>query len=275
MTRAIMERTAHRPWPPPDRRWSHLQRWRDLLFAHWPLRPGALGPLVPEPLVLDTFDGSAWLGVVPFVLGRLRPRGLPPVPGASRFPELNVRTYVTLDGKPGVYFFSLDAASALAVLGARLVFRLPYFRAAMRVRREGREEAGDDDAATVVVYRSRRARGWLGAGGGPRRDAAPPARGERPELEVRYRPTAPPSTAEPGTLEHFLTERYCLYTVDRRGRAYRVEIHHPPWPLQRAEAEFRVDTMARAAGIERPDASPLLHYSRHQDVVGWMPERVR
>jgi hypothetical protein len=243
--------TGHRPWAPPDRRWVHAQRWHGLLFAHWPLPPGALRAAVPAALPLDTYEGQAWVGVVPFYLSGLRLRGLPPLPGLSTFPECNVRTYVTVEGKPGVYFFSLDATNALAVAGARLL-HLPYHVAAMAVRR---------GAGGWVDYTSRRLYpAW--------------SKGASAVLRGRYRPIGPVAPAAPGTLEHWLTERYCLYTADRAGRVTRLEIHHPPWPLQPAEADLARNTMTVPLGVPLPEVAPLLHYAHRQDVIGWAPERL-
>jgi uncharacterized protein len=243
--------TGHRPWAPPRRRWVHAQRWHGLLFAHWSLPPAAVRAAVPDALSLDTYEGQAWLGIVPFVLTGLRLRGLPPLPGLSAFPECNVRTYVTLDGKPGVYFFSLDAANPLAVAGARLL-HLPYYVAAMAARR---------GADGWVDYASRRLRpAWS--------EGAPAV------FRGRYRPVGPVAPAAPGTLAHWLTERYCLYTADRWGRVTRLEIHHPPWPLQPAEADLTTNTMTVPIGVTLPGAPPLLHYAHRQDVVGWTPERL-
>jgi uncharacterized protein YqjF (DUF2071 family) len=237
--------TDHRPWPLPDRSWVQGQTWCDLLFAHWPLPVEVLAPLVAPRLPLDTFDGMAWLGVTPFEVRGLRVRATPPLPWISSFPETNVRTYVTVDGKPGIHFFSLDAASRFAVLAARLTYGLPYFRAEMSVRRTG----------PVVAYRSRRV---------DEREAA---------LAVDYWPVGPTRAAAPGTLEHFLTERYCLYNVVG-GRVHRADIHHPPWPLQDAEARFAVNTMAAPLGLELRDPPTLLHVAARQDVVIWAPERI-
>lgn len=241
---ALPAGAAHRPWPPPARPWSLAMRWHDLLFAHWPVPPRAVRPLVPAGLELDAFDGSAWIGVVPFRMTGVRLRRLPAFAGAA-FPELNVRTYVTAGGRPGVWFFSLDASSRAAVRAARLWFGLPYFDARIRVR-----SAGD----AVRYHSTRTHRG------------APPA-----GFEASYRPTGPPRASAPGSLEHWLTERYCLYAL-RRGRLLRGEIHHAPWPLQPAEAEIRSNTMARAAGIDLPESRPLLHYAGRLDVVAWAPE---
>jgi uncharacterized protein YqjF (DUF2071 family) len=243
-TRGLAER-AHRPWPVPDRPWIQGQTWLDLLFAHWSLPVDALRPAVPAELPIDTFDGLAWLGITPFEVSGLRLRGTPSVPGLSRFPETNVRTYTTVDGRPGIYFLSLDAASGLAVAGARRTFRLPYFRAHMSIERGGNE----------VVYRTRR--------------AAPEA-----SLRVRYRSGGAVYQARAGTLDHFLTERYCLYTLDDGHVIHRGEIHHPPWPLQQASAEFELNTMTAPYGIELPADRPLLHFSARQDVVIWALERL-
>ena len=195
--------------------------------------------LVPNQLVLDTFDSQAWVGVVPFHMSGIRGRGLPAIPGISRFPELNVRTYVTYGGKPGVYFFSLDAANLPAVWAARRFYHLPYFHAAM----SSREVGGD------IHYFSRRNEGSA-------------------EFRGHYRPIAPVQLRQPGTFEHWATERYCLYTVHKEA-VYRCEIHHQQWPLQDAEAEFEINTVAEASGIALPDAKPLLHFARKLEVLIW------
>jgi uncharacterized protein YqjF (DUF2071 family) len=244
----ILGVTEHRPWAMPASPWVMRQTWHDLLFAHWPVDASLLRPLVPRAFPLDTFEGQAWVGIVPFEMSNVAPRAVPALPWLSAFPELNVRTYVTLDGKPGVYFFSLDASNTVAVEAARLLAHLPYFTAAMEV----------DARNGWMDYRSRRTD----------RRGAPAA------LTARYRPTGDPHPPTPGTLEYFLTERYCLYTEDSRGRRIRLDIHHPPWPLQAAEAELTVNTMADAAGIRLPGLPPLVHYARRQDMVAWMPARL-
>jgi uncharacterized protein YqjF (DUF2071 family) len=239
----IVDDIAHRPWPLPAGPWFMTQSWHDLLFAHWPVDERDLQDTLPSGLLLDTFNGQPWIGVVPFRMTNVSPRGVPPLPFVSSFLELNVRTYVTLNHKPGVYFFSLDANSALAVAAARTLFHLPYFVAAMDVgTREGQ-----------FVYTSTR---QTRAGGVA-------------EFAATYGPVGYAVTPEPGSLEYFLTERYCLYTVDSASRARRVEIHHPPWPLQTAEATIAVNTMADAAGIRLPSIAPLLHFAKRQDAVAW------
>jgi uncharacterized protein YqjF (DUF2071 family) len=242
--RGILNDVAQRRWPMPDAPWVMTQTWHDLLFAHWPIPAGTLRARVPSEFDLDVFDGTAWLGIVPFRMTNVAPRGVPPLGWISEFPELNLRTYVRVGDKPGVYFFSLDAGSALAVRAARLLFNLPYYPAAMTVT--------PDDAG--IRYDSRR-----------HDDSAAAA------FSASYRPIGPPSVPAGESLEYFLTERYCLYNLNHRGAPYRLEIHHPPWALQPADAEITRNTMAEAAGVPLPDTKPLLHFSRRQDMVGWAP----
>lgn len=243
----LLAQTDHRPWPMPRRPWAMAQTWRNLLFAHWPVPANALMPHLPPGLSLDTFQDQAWVGVVPFHMSGVRFRWLPPLPFTSAFAEMNVRTYVILDEKPGVWFFSLDAASRLAVEGARLAFHLPYFNADMSVWTDGGS----------VHYASKRADRRAQAG----------------EFRAVYRPTSPIYRSEPGTLDYWLTERYCLYAA-ASSRLYRCEIVHPPWPLQRAEADIQVNTVAQSRGIALPDQAPLLHYAERLDVLAWYVERV-
>ena len=212
------------------------QTWDDLLFAHWRVDAAVLHDLIPEGLAVDEHDGSAWLGVVPFELTGLRARGMYALPFVSSFRELNVRTCVTRDGKPGIWFLSLDASSQVAVELARRLYKLPYFNARISLERRGGR----------IVYEC--------------------VRNERKTFSASYRGLAQPVPPKPGSLEHFLTERYCLYAEDR-GRLYRAEIHHRPWLLQSAEAEIDLNTMA-------PDeialeGEPLLHFSARQDALIW------
>lgn len=239
----ILDEVTHRPWPLPEGPWIMTQSWLDLLFAHWPVDARAVQDMLPAGLPLDTFEGQAWIGVVPFHMTNVAPRGVPAVPFVSSFVELNVRTYVTLHGKPGVYFFSLDANSSLAVAAARTLLRLPYFVATMSVEQQG----------GGFVYTSARNTRMKGVA----------------EFAATYRPIGSMQIPQPGTLEYFLTERYCLYTVDKSFRARRLEIHHPPWRLQEAEATIAVNTMTDAAGLRLPSTAPLLHFSRRQDMVAW------
>ncbi len=231
----------HRPWPVPERPWIMVQVWRDLLFAHWKLSPATIRHLVPEQLELDIFAGYAWVSITPFHMS-LRLRGLPAFPGMLDFPELNCRTYVRVQGKPGIFFFSLDTANRAAVCGARSFYHLPYFHARMRI----------DKKNETFSYSSKRGEAvW----------------------RATYVPTSVARRAEPGTLDYFLAERYCLYTV-WKGRTYRGEIHHVPWPLQAASVQIEENSVARAAGIELPDTPDAVSFSRELKVLIWSLERV-
>jgi uncharacterized protein len=240
----ILRDTAHRPWPMPSGAWVMTQTWNDLLFAHWPVDARRLRELIPGAFELELFDGQAWLGIVPFHMTNVAPRFVPALPWLSAFPELNVRTYVRVGDQPGVYFFSLDAGNPVASGAARTLLNLPYHTAAMAVTpRDG-----------AIHYRSRR-------------ESVPAA-----EFEGIYRGHGDPRPPQPGTLDSFLTERYCLYAVNHRHVAYRLEIHHPPWALESAAAQIASNTMAEAAGIELPSIAPLLHFVKRQDMVCWTPE---
>jgi uncharacterized protein len=243
-TIALQQRTldelTHRPWPLPEGSWLQGQTWCDVLLAHWRVPAEQLRRVMPPALPLHLYDdGSAWLGITPFVVRGLRLRGTPPLPWVSQFPELNVRTYVELDGKPGIYFFSLDAGRRAAVIAARRTYRLPYFHARMRTGREGER----------IDYESER----IDSSGAP---AA--FRGQySPAGEITH-----------DHLARWLAERYCAYTVDERGRPLRIDIHHPPWPLQPAEGELEAQAMADQIGID-VEGEPLLHFSARQDTLIW------
>lgn len=238
----VVEETGHRPWPLPDDPWLQAQTWEKLLFAHWRVPVDELRRHVPEELPLDTFDGSAWIGITPFRVSGLRVRGVPPLPYLSAFLELNVRTYVELDGKAGIYFFSLDAESPLAVEAARRLYRLPYFRARMSAVAAGEE----------IDFASER------------------TESRRATFQGRYRPIGDPAPPLPGSLEYFLTERYCLFTM-HEARVHWAQIHHLPWPLQPAESEIAENTMP-PPGVELRGDSHY-HYSARQDTVLWGLER--
>ena len=220
------------------------QVWHDLLFAHWPIPLPEMRRFVPAPLEIDCYDGSAWVAVTPFHMSGIRARGLPPLPGWGAFPELNLRTYVTFNGIPGVFFFSLDAANRTAVEVARRTYFLPYFYSRMKVTLHSNDE---------VRYSSSRA-------------------SEPAEFRGRYRPIAGVSIRQQGTLEHFLTERYCLYALRRSGQVLRAHIHHLPWPLQDAELEIECNSVAAAAGITLPGNPPLLHFAKRLEVLVWWPQ---
>jgi uncharacterized protein len=218
--------------------------WGKLLFMHWPIAASLLRPLIPERLTIDTFDGSAWIGVTPFTLWDVRLSFTPPIPWLSDFHELNVRTYVHLDGVPGVWFLSLNTNSMTTVIGARTLFHLPYFNASIDLEQEGKTinydlERTDDEAQFHATWR-------IGEHLGE---------------------------AEPDSLEFFLVERYCLYSTDGE-HLYRSRIHHRPWPLQRAEVSDFTSTMIEADGLKMPTGEPLLHYAEALEVGIWPLEEV-
>lgn len=222
------------------------QSWGKLLFAHWPIDAQLLRPLIPRRLSIDTFEGTAWIGVVPFTMWNVRPPFTPPIPGLSSFHELNVRTYVEYKGTPGVWFFSLDAAQRLAVWGARTFYHLPYFNARMELTQSGNKIR----YASTRTHKNARS-ATLGAewqiGGA---------------LEESVR----------GTLPFFLTERYCLYAAHRE-KLMRMRIFHPPWPLRRATLNSWESTMVESHGLPEPKGEPLLHYAERIDVKIW-PDKV-
>lgn len=241
--KAALRETDHRPWPLPDEPWVTGLRWSDQLLAHWPVPAAALRPAVPEGLALDTRDGVAWLGIVPFEVSRARLRGTVPVPGFSRFPEIDVRTYVIVGERPGIYYLSLDTTLWAVVGAARRKYRLPYNHARIGMRRR---------PGGQVSFSARRRRG----------------QGPGAAFEASYGPVGGRLDFHPGSLERWLTERYCVYSVDERGRVLRGEIHHAPRPLHVARAEIALNTMADPFGAPL-DGSPLLHFSPRQEVVAW------
>jgi uncharacterized protein len=244
-----MPSAAHRPWPLPSRPWVLAMQWHDLLFMHWPVPPAVLRPAIPPALELETFDGAAWLGVTPFHMKGTRPPLVPSLPWFSAFPELNVRTYVTAEGKPGVWFFSLDASNPLAVRGARALFHLPYYDAAMSTEHVG---------GGVRYTSTRTHRGAPGA-----------------VFAGRYRPCGQVYHAAVDSIEYWLTERYCLYVTNRQRSVWRGDIHHTRWPLQPAEADMECNTMTAPLRFRLPHREPLLHFAPRLDVVAWTLEAVK
>lgn len=246
----VLAQTQHRPWPLPSRPWLMAQCWRDLLFAHWPVEPRVIRPLVPDCLELDLFEGAAYVGVVPFRMTDIHPHFVPPLPGTSAFPELNLRTYVRPKhgraDRPGVFFWSLEATNALAVATARRFFHLPYMNAEMSC----------DERDGWIHYASQRTR-----------KGAPSA-----AFRGHYRPLR---ATQPNALTDFLTERYCLYSVDAHGEAYAAQVHHTRWPLFDAQAVIEENTIAQAAGITLHGPPPLLHFAKSLDVAVWGLQKLR
>ena len=237
----ITEAVAHRPWPLPSTPWVMRRTLHDVLLIHWPVNPARIRSRVPAEFEVDLFDGSAWLSMAAFHVTNVGPRALSAAP--VTFSELTVRTYVRVADRPGVYFFSLDADSRLAVAAATYFLNLPYREASMDVSSTDGE----------FSYRSVRRRGTTG------------------QFAATYRPAEPLCLALPGSLEYFLTERYCLYHLTRRGIPYRVDTHHRPWSLRNATAEFARNTMADVNGLPPCTTRPILQYAKRQDVVAWAP----
>lgn len=233
----------------PPTRWPIMrQHWGKLLFMHWRLEANRLRPLIPPQLEIDTFDGSAWIGVIPFTMWGIRASFLPPIPGTSAFHELNVRTYAVYNGVPGVWFLSLDAANRLAVWGARKFYSLPYFNARMSLRQE----------AESITYSSTRE----------------DRRGAPASFDATWTIGEGLPESRPGSLEFFLTERYCLYS-EHRGEIYRARIHHQPWPLQIAELTSFDSSMIECHGLPTPPSDPLLHYAEKLSVDIWPLTKVQ
>ncbi len=245
--REVLKTTEHRPWPLPRRPFAMRMSWHDLLFAHWPVPRDAVEPHIPPGLELETWDGWAWIGVVPFYMTHVTGRGLPAAPWLSAFEELNVRTYVRRGDKPGVWFFSLDAARWPAVVAARRLFHLPYFHARFRYQSDG----------DAVVYQCER-RG---------------ARTSGARFTGTYGPQGPVGEVPAGGIEDWLVERYCLYAAAPDGTIYCGDVHHEKWPLQPARADIDAGGMTEWLGIELRGPPELLHFSRRLDVVAWSVER--
>jgi len=239
---SVLNETAHRPWPLPTTPWLMTNIWKRLLFAHWRVEVEQLKRFIPPGLKLDLWEGQAWLGIVPFEM-RYQLRYFPWV---VRFGELNVRTYVTCQGKPGVLFLSLDASDLLTVYMARLTYSLPYYSAKIQL------ETIDSE----IHYLSQRSQGQAA-------------------FQGRYKSASDPYESTKGSLEHWLTERYCLYAKNRSGILCRGNIHHLPWQLQKGEAVIKECTMADIHGIKLPDSSPILHYAESLDVVIWPLEMLK
>lgn len=247
--KAVEQKTDHRPWPLPRRPWVMTMSWVHLLAAHWPVEPKLLREQIPEGLTLDLWEGKAWLSIVPFEMDNTSARGLTWWPRPMRFPELNLRTYVTMDGeKPGVWFYNLEAASRLAVWGARRFFHLPYFNADMEIDVEGEE----------VAYKSVRTH-----------RGAPPA-----EFVATYAPTGTVDPPEAGSFEEWVMERYCLYAFDGQS-IYRGDVQHEPWPLRPGRVDIETNTIFESMGLNLSSEPEYVHYAGNIDVLGWAPERIK
>ncbi len=232
------------------RPWAMAMRWDDLAFLHWPVPVATLERFIPPDLQLETFDRHAWIGIVPFRMMAVHARGLPEIPGTNEFLELNVRTYVTNGTRPGVWFFSLDCANPLAVRGARVGFSLPYFDAQMQSL-----EAGSDSSFGYSSRRTHR--------------GAPAA-----TFRTTYGPTGEIIPSIVGSLEHWLTERYCLYAQRPGGQVIRGEILHQPWPLQACTVEILENTLCDSLGLSLPHQPMLAHFAKRLEVQAWLPVNI-
>lgn len=247
-TASIQEVGVSRTWPVPVRSPAMRMKWHDLLFMNWPVDPELVSPHLPHGLELDLYDGKAWISVVPFTMSGVAPRWVPDIPWLSAFPELNVRTYVVHDDKPGVWFFTLDATNKVAVRVARTLFHLNYVDAKITAERND----------NWIHYRSLRI------------DKNYPAA----ELRVDYRPVGDPFLAEPGSLDDWLTSRYCLYVANRKGRLFRGEIEHEPWQLRETQAVTHANTMLNAYQIPLADEPVRMQFAKRTDVVAWSLDKI-
>ncbi|QQL46252.1 YqjF family protein [Sulfuriroseicoccus oceanibius] len=237
--------TDHRPWPLPDQRWRWRQSWNDLAFVHYKVDAKRLRELVPAKYEIDRFAGDAWVSVVPFMMEDVAPQGMPCVFPFRSFPELNLRTYVTHGGKPGVFFFSLDAANLPLVVGGNAIYGVPYKYARMAyIQRDGVREFVSRRYGSAVNFRA------------------------------MIKPLGPEFEAAAGTLEEWLSERYCLYSVGVAGAYYRVEVHHKKWPLRECAVELIENDLLKPFGLEVDESSALCHFSPGVDVVSFRPERL-
>lgn len=235
--------TAHRPWPLPPGEWKWRQSWLDLAFVHYRVDSEQLRERLPEGLHLQEFDGTAWVALVPFRMSGVMRRPFPEIPFLSSFPELNLRTYVEAGGKPGVWFLSLDADSWLMVFGGRRFYGAPYF------------------SSRISQWESR---GWF--------EVSCVRRNGTARFRARYRPVSEPFYPKRGSFEHWAAERYCLYSCLEPGGLARTEVHHLPWPIQRAEVEVFESSILSAAGIDPAEMDPRCHFSAGVDVVTYRPE---
>ncbi|WP_423800590.1 YqjF family protein [Neobacillus sp. SAB-20_R2A] len=225
-----------------SKNWIMKQSWRNLLFAHWPVPVEVIRPFVPKALQIDTFERYAWIGIVVFVMDGIFLRGLPRLPLFAKFPEINVRTYVKYKGKPGVYFLSLDAPHWATYTIARKWYRLPYFYSEIHAWEERAEFSYNS------VRKDRKSTSPVGFDG-------------------KFSASSEVYFAECGTLDHWLTERYCLYSVDAKGNIFCGEIDHAPWPLHRAEADICQNTLVSPFKFDLPKMAPFLHFSPGVDSI--------
>ncbi|HEY7475014.1 MAG TPA: DUF2071 domain-containing protein [Vicinamibacterales bacterium] len=241
LAQSVIQRNANRGIPMPDKPWASYQSWDNLLTCHWPLDPAVLRPKVPAQLEIDTYDGQAWIALIPMFMGtiKLRDFGIPTEP---HFPEINFRTYVRYGGRTGVYFFHVDAEALLVDIGARLFFHTPYEPAEVSL-----QTAPDG----TFSFRSHR--------------ILPPHQ----TFEATFLPTGTPAPCPPGSLLEFQAERYSGFAVTDTGKVVRGDLIHDPWLLQDVDAEISVNTILQSAGFDLPPTPAMVHYAPGVDVVLW------
>lgn len=237
----------HRPISAPDSPWVMQQVWKDLLFLHYKIPYDLLRNFVPPSLHLDQFEGECWISISPFKMRNVRLRYFPPIPSAYNFLELNLRTYVKYQGRPGIYFFSLDTSSTIAALAARIVF-LPYFRASMYMKY----------ACGHFNFKSYRKSSNNSA-----------------TFKVAYSPSTKKFIADKGTLNYWLVERYCMFQEIQGKRIISIDIHHLQWILHKANADVSENTLAESVGFTIPDQQPIIHFAKYQKVLVWAPRLVK
>lgn len=243
-----MKEVAHRSYPIPSRNWIMRQTWNNLLFLHWPISPKQLQPFIPSPLQIDIFNQYAWIGIIVFCMGGIYPRGFSLKSLTPKFKEINVRTYVLLNGKPGVYFLSLDVPDWASLTIAKRWYHLPYHPAKVSIQKE-------EQTFHCLSIRNGKANSPISFNG-------------------KFKPISEVFFPQEGTLEHWLTERYCLYSTKTGDDIYCGEIHHRPWPLQIAEAEISHNTMFSPFEWDLSDVKPISHYAEGMDTLIWNIKRV-
>ncbi|MGG2091983.1 DUF2071 domain-containing protein [Bacillus sp. S13(2024)] len=245
----LMSKINHRLWPLPSKKWIMRQTWKNVLFVHWPIPAEILQPYIPSSLKIDTFDGYAWIGVVIFVMDGIYHRRLPSVSLVSKFPEINVRTYVQYDGKPGVYFISLDVEDWASYTIARKWFRLPYYSAQISFQKEGQtfhcQSMRKEKTNTPITFNG------------------------------KYVPLSEIYFAKKETLDYWLTERYCFYSTDNKSNIYCSEIHHLPWPLQKVETEIYMNTLFSPFHFDFTEIKPIYHFSKGVDSLIWNIKKIQ
>ncbi|MBS4197060.1 YqjF family protein [Lederbergia citri] len=242
----VLKITEHRPYPIPSKYWIMRQKWRDVLFMHLPIKPEKLQPYIPSAVEIDTFEDYAWLGVIVFKIDGIFPRGFPPVSIRPAFPEINLRTYVRCNDKPGIYFLSLDVDDWTSCSLAKRWLHVPYHPAKIsfqKIEQSYHFESNRNHHIPIICKGS-----------------------YTPKSEIFY--------PENMTLDHWLTERYCFFSHNQKSNVYCLDIHHHPWPLQRAEATIHSNDLCRPFNFDFENETPIFHYSQGVDALIWNIKKI-